>query len=350
MVEVFPENQKCWLPYDKEKPEILVKREAETNWDYGYDPWSRPIEYLLDYAVINLDKVKGPTSHQVVAWIKQIVGKKAGHGGTLDPKVTGVLPVGIGRATKVLQLFLTAGKEYVVWMHLHKDIEPEKVIETLEKFEGEIIQKPPLKSSVKKRPRKKKVYCIKVLEIDGRDWLLRVSTEAGVYIRKLVHDIGRELGVGAHMQQLRRTRVGALEEDSEKYPLVTLQDIVDSLWFWREEGNEKYLRKVFLPPEVAAEHWKKIWILDTAVEAITHGADLTVRGISKLYSNIRKGDLVAVYTLKNELVCIGRALMNSEEIIEADKGIAVDTERVFLKQGLYPKKWKSRDNKDMSIE
>ncbi|HIP66797.1 MAG TPA: RNA-guided pseudouridylation complex pseudouridine synthase subunit Cbf5 [Candidatus Nanopusillus sp.] len=342
MVCVLPEDQKCWLPYDKEDYEILVKREAETDLRYGYDPWKRPVEYLLDYSVINLDKPKGPTSHQVTAWVKQIVGKKAGHGGTLDPKVTGVLPIGIGRATKVLQLFLTAGKEYVVWMHLHKEIEPEKVIAVLEKFEGEIIQKPPLKSAVKKRPRKKKVYCIKVLEIDGKDWLLRISTEAGVYIRKLIHDIGRELGIGAHMQQLRRTRVGALEEDSNKYPLVTLQDVVDALWFWKNEENEKYLRKVFLPPEVAAEHWKKIWVVDTAVEALVHGANLTVRGISKLYSNINQGDWVAIFTLKNELVGIGKSLMSSSEIMEADRGIAVDIERVFLKKGFYPKKWKSK--------
>jgi len=341
-MEIFPKNQKCWLPYDLDKVEILVKREAETDERYGYDPWKRPIDYLLDYAIINLDKPKGPTSHQVSAWIKQIIGKKSGHGGTLDPKVTGVLPIGIGKATKVLQLFLTAGKEYVAWMHIHKDIEEEKVIEVLKKFEGEITQKPPLKSAVKKSLRKKKVYCIKILEIDGRDWLLRISTEAGVYIRKLIDDIGKSLGTGAHMQQLRRTRVGVLDEDSEKYPMVTLQDIVDALWFWKNEGNEKYLRKVFLPPEVAAEHWKKIWVLDTAVEALVYGANLTVKGISKLYNNINKGDWVAIFTLKGELVGIGKALMSSQEIMEKNEGIAVDVERIYLKKGLYPKVWKKK--------
>ncbi len=340
---VDPHDQECPLPFEQEKPEILVKREAETDWRYGYDPWARPVDMLLNNSVINLDKPKGPTSHQVAAWIQQIVGKKAGHGGTLDPKVTGVLPVGIGRATRVMRLLLTAGKEYVALMHLHKPVEPERIYEVAEKFTGEIIQKPPLKSAVKKRPRKKKVYCIKILEIvNNRYVLMRVSTEAGVYIRKLIHDMGKYLGVGAHMQQLRRTKVGALREDSERYPLVTLQDIVDSLAFWKEEGNEKYLRKVFLPYEVAAEHMKKIWVLDTAVGSLTYGANLMVPGISKLYSNINKGDLVAIYTLKGELIAVGTALMSSEEIMNADKGIAVDLDRVFMPAGFYPKVWKKR--------
>lgn len=334
---------KCWLPYEKDEYKILIKKEVETDWNYGFDPWERPINYLLEYSIINLDKPKGPTSHQVSAWVKQIVGKKTGHGGTLDPKVTGVLPIGIGKATKVLQLFLTAGKEYVAWMHLHGNIDEDKVYSTLRKFIGEIVQKPPIKSAVKKRPRKKKVYCIKVLEVDGRDWLLRISTEAGVYIRKLIHDIGKELGVGAHLQQLRRTRVGVLDEDSEAYPLVTLQDIIDSLWFWKNESNEKYIRKVFLPPEIAAEHWKKIWILDTAVEAVAHGANISVKGISKLYSNINKGDWVAIFTLKGELVGIGKAIMSSKEIVEESQGIAIDIERVFIKKGLYPRYWKKKD-------
>ena len=330
----------CKLPYENEKYEILIKREEETNEKYGYDPWKRSINELLDFSIINLDKPKGPTSHQVSGWIKNILNKKAGHAGTLDPKVTGVLPIGIGRGTKVLKLLLTAGKEYVAWMHIHSDIDENKVYEVLNKFQGKIIQKPPLKSAVKKVPREKNVYCIKVLEVDGRDWLLQIATEAGVYIRKLIDDIGKALGTKAHMQQLRRIRVGELKEDSEKYPLSTLQDIVDSIWFWRNENNEKYIRRVFLPAEVAADHTKKIWILDTAVDAIAHGANLTVKGISKLYSNIKEGDLVTIFTLKGELVAYGTALMDSEKILNSEKGIAVDIDRVIIKRGLYPRVWK----------
>ncbi|MEM1684360.1 MAG: RNA-guided pseudouridylation complex pseudouridine synthase subunit Cbf5 [Nanopusillaceae archaeon] len=328
------------FPYEEEKYEILIKKEAETDEKYGFYVDKRPIEYHLLHSIVNLDKPKGPTSHQVVAWIKNILGFKVGHGGTLDPKVTGVLPIGIGKATRILRSFLLAGKEYIAWMHLHGDISEKKVLEAINKFKGEIIQKPPLKSAVKKVPRRKKVYCIKVLEVDGRDWILQIATEAGVYIRKLIHDIGKELGVGAHMQQLRRIRVAELKEYSEKYPIITLQDLVDSIWFWKNEGNEKYIRKVFLPQEVAVEHLKKIWVLDTAVNSITYGANLYVSGISKLYSNIERGDLVAIMTLKNELVAIGYAILSSREIIENNSGIAVDIDRVVMEKDIYPKVWK----------
>ncbi|RDD52507.1 RNA-guided pseudouridylation complex pseudouridine synthase subunit Cbf5 [Nanoarchaeota archaeon NZ13-N] len=330
----------CKFPYEKEEYEILVKKEAETDERYGFYPDRRPIEYHISHSIINLDKPSGPTSHQVVAWLKEILGMKVGHGGTLDPKVTGVLPIGVGKATKALRLFLLAGKEYVAWMRLHGDLEEEKVLKVLKEFEGEIVQKPPLKSAVKKVPRRKTVYCIKVLEVDGRDWLLQIATEAGVYIRKLIYDIGVRLGTGAHMQQLRRIRVGELKEDSEKYPIVYLQEVVDSIWFWKNEGKEEYIRKVFLPYEISAEHLKKVWVLDTAVGAITHGADVYVPGISKLYSNILPGDIVGVYTLKNELVAVGVARMSSKEIMESNKGIAIDVDRVLMEKDIYPRTWK----------
>ncbi|BBL45424.1 tRNA pseudouridine(55) synthase TruB [Nanobdella aerobiophila] len=331
----------CKLPYENEKYDVIIKEESDTDYKYGSDPWNRPINILLKYSIINLDKPKGPTSHQVSGWIKNILKEKVGHSGTLDPKVTGVLPIGVGRATKILKLLLEAGKEYIAWMHIHKDINEDLVFDTLKKFQGDIIQKPPLKSAVKKIPRNRKIYCIKVLEVDSRDWLLQVSTEAGVYIRKLIDDIGKSLGTKAHMQQLRRVRVGELKERG-KYPLVTLQDIIDSIYFYNNEKNEKYIRKVFLPPEIAADHLKKVWIHDSAVNSITYGSNLFVKGISKLYSNINKNDLVAIFTLKNEIVAVGNALMSSKEIIESEKGVAIDIEKVFMEKDIYPKAWKTK--------
>jgi len=330
------EDQECPLPWEKEKREILIKKEAETNPNWGEDPYNRPVEKLLRYGVINLDKPSGPTSHQVVAWVRDILGVKAGHGGTLDPKVTGVLPIAIGNATKVLQTLLLAGKEYVALMHLHKDVPFDRLVEVMNKFVGVIVQKPPLRSAVKKRPRRKKVYCIKIIEKDGKDVLFRVSTEAGVYIRKLIHDIGRELGVGAHMQELRRTKAGSFREENSVY----LQDIVDALHFWKEDSNEEYIRKVILPPEESVKHMKKIWVLDSAVSAIAHGANLAIPGIAKLHSNIQKGDTVTIMSLKDELVAIGIALMDSQTIMRKKRGIAVDIERVFIDPNLYPKLWK----------
>jgi len=329
------------LPADI-KREVLIKDEnAETNPDWGFPPEKRPIEMHIQFGVINLDKPPGPTSHEVVAWIKKILNlEKAGHGGTLDPKVSGVLPVALEKATRVVQALLPAGKEYVALMHLHGDVPEDKIIQVMKEFEGEIIQRPPLRSAVKRRLRTRKVYYIEVLEIEGRDVLFRVGVEAGTYIRSLIHHIGLALGVGAHMSELRRTRSGPFKEDET---LITLHDLVDYYYFWKEDGIEEYFRKAIQPMEKAVEHLPKVWIKDSAVAAVTHGADLAVPGIAKLHAGIKRGDLVAIMTLKDELVALGKAMMTSQEMLEKTKGIAVDVEKVFMPRDWYPKLWEKRD-------
>ncbi len=221
-------------------------------------------------------------------------------------------------------------------MHLHRDVPDEELEKAIMSFVGEIVQIPPLKSSVKRRPRRRRIYYIEILEREGRDVLLRVGCQAGVYMRKLAVDIGKKLGIGAHMQELRRTKSGPFKEEESVY----LQDVVDAYKFWLEDGNEKYIRKVILPIERGVEHLKKVWILDSSVDSICHGATLKVPGIAKLHSNIKKGDMVAVMTLKDELVAIGESLLSSEEIMEMDKGVAVRIRRVIMKPGTYPPLWK----------
>lgn len=325
------------LPFEREKREILYKKDEETNPNWGKRPEERDVEELLEFGLINLDKPRGPTSHQVAAWVKEILdARKVGHGGTLDPKVTGVLPIGINSGTKILSTLLLAGKEYVMLMHLHRSVPEEKLRETIMSFVGEIIQIPPLKSSVKRRQRKRKIYYIEILEIEGRDVLMRVGCQAGVYMRKLAVDIGKKLGIGAHMQELRRTKSGPFKEEDSVY----LQDVLDAYVFWKEEGNEKYIRKVILPVEFGISHLKKIWISDSAVDSICHGASLKIPGIVKLHNNIKPGDIVAILTLKDELVAIGEAKLSSEDIINKERGIAVKTRRVIMKPGTYPPLWK----------
>lgn len=330
-------ERKLILPADIER-EVLIKDEkAETNPKWGFPPEKRPIEMHIKFGVINLDKPPGPTSHEVVAWIKKLFNlKKAGHGGTLDPKVSGVLPVALENATRVVQALLPAGKEYVALMHLHDEVSEDKILAVMREFEGEIIQRPPLRSAVKRRLRTRKVYYIEVLEIDGKDILFRVGVEAGTYIRSLIHHIGLALGVGAHMAELRRTRSGPFKEDET---LVTLHDLIDAYHFWKDDGIEEYFRRAIQPMEKAVEHLPKVWIRDSAVAAVTYGANLAVPGIVKVNANIKKGDLVAIMTLKDELVALGKAVMTSGEMLNSSKGIAVDVEKVFMPRDWYPKMW-----------
>ncbi len=122
----------------------------------------------------------------MVSWVKRILSlNRAGHSGTLDPKVTGVLPVMLGNATKIANVLLKAGKEYVCIMRLHQQESKGKIRKAAAEFVGTIYQRPPLRSSVKRRLRTRQIYYLDILEIDGQDVLLRVGCQAGTYIRKL---------------------------------------------------------------------------------------------------------------------------------------------------------------------
>ena len=319
--------------------EILV-RDEEPLSEHGKRPEERSVEELLEYGVINLDKPAGPSSHEIVAWLRRVTGiEKIAHGGTLDPKVTGVLPILLNRAVKVVPYLLTEDKEYVGVLRLHGDVDEEEVRRAVEMFRGPIYQRPPLRSAVKRMLRVRDVYDIKVLEIAGRDVLFWVWCEAGTYIRKLCHDVGLILGVGAHMQELRRIRSGSLKEGES----VTLHQVADAFAAWREEGDESCLRQVVLPVERAVEHLPRVVVRDGAVDAIAHGASLKAPGVLAVDAGIKVGDVVAIFTKKNELVAIGKALMRSEQMVAAKRGEAVKPEAVLIKPGVYPRAWKAKE-------
>lgn len=314
------------LPFEAIKREVLIKKDspAETK---ERRPEDMPVEELINYGVVNIDKPPGPTSHQVSDYVQKILSiKKAGHSGTLDPNVTGVLPIAVERATRIVQTLLVAGKEYVGIMHLHKDVPEERLKEVFKDFTGKIRQKPPIKSAVKRQWRDRTVYYFDILERDGKDVLFRVGCEAGTYIRKLCSDMGHKLKTGAHMSELRRTKAGPFDEST----LFTLQDLADAYWYYKNENNEKYIRKVIQPVENAVRHLPKIWVMDTAIESLCHGADLKMPGISKIESGICKGDALAVMTLKDELIALGEASASSEEMIKLEKGYAAITNKVFM--------------------
>ncbi len=318
--------------------EYIYKSEAETDYNYGKPPMERTIEEHISRGIINLDKPSGPTSHEIDLWVKNIMHvSKTGHGGTLDPKVTGVLPVAMDTATKSLQLLLLSPKEYVCLMRLHKDVPKQDIINILDEFTGKIYQLPPVKSAVKREVRVRTIYEIKLLEIDGQDVLFRIKCEAGTYIRKYCHDIGEALGVGAHMAELRRTMAGSFAEDET---LTTLQDVTDAYYFYKNEDNEDLLRNTILPMEQTTKYVKKIYIKDTAVDAICHGANLASTGIVKLDSDIHQNNIVCVMTLKDELVATGKSLYSTEEIIDINTNIVVDIQKVFILPKTYPKMWK----------
>jgi H/ACA ribonucleoprotein complex subunit 4 len=318
--------------------ELLQKAYGETDPQYGCHPDERPIEEHLSKGIINLDKPSGPTSHEIDSWVKRILKcEKTGHGGTLDPRVTGVLPIGIDTATRAIQLLLEAPKEYVCLLRLHEDVGESTIRDILEEFTGKIFQTPPLRSAVKRELRVRTIYYVNILEIDGQDALFRIGCEAGTYIRKYCHDVGEALGCGAHMAELRRTRVGDFKEDET---LKTLQDVNDAYHYWKEDDDEVPLRECVFPMETAATHLKKIVVRDSAVDALCHGADLAAGGILSLSEGINKDETLGVMTLKDEMVAAGKAMATTPEMEMAEKGIMVDIKKVFMEPGTYPMMWK----------
>jgi H/ACA ribonucleoprotein complex subunit 4 len=221
-------------------------------------------------------------------------------------------------------------------MQLHADVPEQETRRVLNEFVGEIYQKPPLRASVKREPRKRFIYRLDVHEIDGRVVLFTCSCQAGTYIRKLCSDIGEVLGCGAHMRELRRTRAGPLTEENG---LVTLHEL-SAAQSELEAGNGEPLRAMIKPMEVALGSIPRIEIRDSAVDAICHGADLAVPGILKLDSSIEKNKPVAMFSLKGEAVALGRALMTSREMLDQERGFAAKTERVLMDRGTYPAMWK----------
>ena len=321
--------------------ENLVEIDQDFTDDaYGTYYDKRTIEQLLNYGIIILDKPPGPTSHETVAWTKRILKlPKIGHSGTLDPQVSGVLPLGLGEATKALGVLLFGPKEYHALGRIHSLPSKEKLNEIIEMFRGEIFQKPPQRSAVVRQTRSRHIYEFEVLQQKERLLLTRVLCEAGTYIRKLYYDMGEILGPGATMIELRRTRVDQFRETDG---LVTLHELANAFAIWEETKDATKLMSMIKPVEYAFSELKSVVIRDSAVDAMCHGAQLAIPGILKISPNLKSGDIVGVYTQKGEAVALATSTMSEEEIRDAAKGYAFETKRIIMAPNTYPKKWRTK--------
>ena len=330
----------------KQLQNLTVVDQDLTDDEYGTYYDKRNLEQLLNYGLILLDKPPGPTSHETVAWTKRILKiPKIGHSGTLDPQVSGVLPLGLGEATKALGVLLLGPKEYHALGRLHSMPSKEKLKEILQMFTGEIFQKPPQRSSVLRRTRTRHIYELELLEQKERLMLVRVLCEAGTYIRKLFYDIGEVLGPGASMIELRRTRVDQFNESSK---LVTLHELANAFALWEEKKDDSKLLEMIRPIEDALSEIKAVVIRDSAVDALCHGAQLAVPGILQISPSLKKGDLVGIYTQKGEVVALAESSYSESEILDLTKGYAFQTKRIIMAPNTYPKNWRTKPTKEQN--
>ena len=308
---------------------------------HGISPDERDIKEHLKKGIIVLDKPRGPSSHQVSAWVRNMMGaEKAGHGGTLDPNVSGVLVIALDDALKALQVLLLDSKEYIATMKLHGQVDRKDLDNAVREFTSEIYQTPPVRAAVKRERRSRTIHEMEILDIKDKHVLLRIVCESGTYIRTLCVDMGDVLGVGGHMFELRRTRTARFDETQ----LVKLHELMDAYVAY-QEGDEKPLRKVVLPFERLLDGLPKIYVKDSAVDAICHGADVAIPGITRMEGTFQAGLTVAVMTQKGEGIAVGKAKLDSSKIQEMQKGSAINLERVFMAPGTYPQLWK-RGKKD----
>ena len=289
--------------------------------------------------ILIVDKPRGPTSHEVTAWAGRLLLAPVGHSGTLDPGVYGVLVVMTGRAVKLAPVLQRSDKEYVCLIRLHGDTTREQVQEALAEFTGRIYQRPPRKSAVKRSLRIRTIHGIDLLDLQGRHLLIRVRCDAGTYIRSLAHHLGLALGTGAHMEELRRTRSGSFGE-GEAHTLHEIADAVSAAG----DRQPEHLARMILPVERAVAGIPALTIRDGAVDALCHGAVLAMPGIEES-GRFRKGETVAVFTRKGELVCTAEAMVPSESIRPGGTGLVAAPRAVVMEPGTYPKGWTKRSER-----
>ncbi|PIN93697.1 RNA-guided pseudouridylation complex pseudouridine synthase subunit Cbf5 [Candidatus Pacearchaeota archaeon CG10_big_fil_rev_8_21_14_0_10_31_24] len=207
----------------------------------------KPIKDLLSFSIINIDKPSNPTSFTVSQFVRKVLNlSKSSHFGTLDPQVSGVLPVALNRACRLNEYLMHRDKTYVGIMRLHKEISIEELKKIITKFTGKITQLPPIRSNVKRAPRQREVQFFTILEKEDKDILFETKVQAGTYIRTICDNIGKEIG-GAHMLELRRTQAGIFSE-SESYTLYDFEKAVLEYY----NGSEKLLRKMLIPGEIVS--------------------------------------------------------------------------------------------------
>jgi H/ACA ribonucleoprotein complex subunit 4 len=291
---------------------------------------------IAEGAFLLIDKPRGPTSHQVTAWVRDVLGvERAGHAGTLDPNVSGVLWIGVGPALKLLPLVLQFPKRYVGVATLHGEASDSAVRAALEEFKGPIFQTPPVRSAVKRERRVRTIHRLDLLERSGSKLLLDVVGDSGTYVRTLAVDLGDALGVGGHLEELRRTGTGPFVE-GQSVPLATLADAATRA----RAGSPGSLLELLHPMAEVWQEFPQVILRDSAAAAVAHGADLAGGGIDRVLGPFSAGQSVALVSRTGRLVALGRALVDSADLSRRRHGWVIDAGRVVADASEYPASWR----------
>jgi len=316
---------------------IVLEKDVETSANHGCRPSDRSIEQLFESGFILLDKAPGPSSHQVSAWARDMMGlEKLGHGGTLDPFATGVLPLLSGKAMRLTGRILTHDKSYLAILKLGRDVERDELEEKMSLLTGKVYNVPPEISAVKVQVRTRKISRFEILDIDDRSVLTHIECEAGTYVRTMARDLGLLLDTPVELKELRRPTSG---EFSLKQS-ITMQQLADAYWLWKENDDPSAIGRILHPLEDMLNEVPRIVVKDGAAAALSHGAPLLRPGVVSIPEDLGVGSEVLLVTMKGEAVALANLVQPSKVIPDMTQGEVAKPNCVLMKEDTYPRSWK----------
>ena len=321
---------------------IIFDKDAVTNPKFGSVPSDRSLDELLSSGILLVKKPRGPTSHQLTAWIRNILGiTKIGHGGTLDPMATGLLTILCGRATRLTDIILKGDKRYISIIRFGRDIDSIELEELLSSLVGEVYNVPPKESAVKVQVRTRTITSLSLLDFDSSSRIaaVEISCVAGTYIRTLTRDIGLLLNTSCEMLELHRDRTSIFDESMA----CNMHQLADAIFLWKEHNDERSLRKLLTPVETILTKIPSIMIKDGAVAAMTHGAPLARPGVVNASSGISSGSLVVITSMKGEAVAVANTSVDIDEVLNMTKGQVAVAKSVLMPTGIYPQNWSKQN-------
>jgi len=315
---------------------MVLDAEAETDDAIGTYPDRRTIEQRLESGFFLLDKGAGPTSHQVAAWVRDMLElPRLGHGGTLDPFATGVLPLMAGKAMRLTKQILEQNKTYIAVFQFKNEVEQEALDAVMNQLTGRIYNVPPEISAVRVQVRTRKIHDFSLLDQSSKHIVARIRCEAGTYIRTMARDMGLLLDQPVELRELRR-------EDSGRFSLddcVELHEIADAIWLWKECNEGEALLRMLHPTEKLLAGLPRIVVKDSAVAALAHGAPLLRPGLVSIPDDLSSGQNVLVTSIKGEAVCFVKVNTDSESISKMEKGEIARPSAVLMNDDVYPRRW-----------
>ena len=312
----------------------LELAEEKTSAEHGKRVEARNLAERMECGIILLDKASGPTSHQLTAWIRGMFElEKMGHGGTLDPFATGLLPLLLGKSMRLTGPLLTHDKTYVAVMRIHGGVEQERLVQVLKRQKGGIYNVPPEISAVKVQVRTRRISRLELLAFDDEHFVVEIDCEAGTYVRTMARDIGLFIGRRVELVELRRTRSGMFSLEH----CVNVEQLADAWWLYSERGEEEALKRIIQPMELLVDRYPSVVVKDGAAASISHGAPLLRPGIISMPTDCNAGTEVALHTVKGELVALAELLHDSEQIAPLENGEMARSTTVLMKPGVYPR-------------